>query len=75
MTGLRVEVGLSLNLQTEYDLRMTKCKIRADIERRIITANDIDESLPQRDGSQVSAGGNTILNSNHFFESECVLFS
>ncbi len=75
MTVLGVEVGLSLNLQTEYDLRMVKCKIRADIERRIIPAKYIDESLRQRDGSQVNAGGNTILNLNHFFESECVLFS
>jgi plasmid maintenance system antidote protein VapI len=37
-----VEAQFWLNLQTEYDLRMMKRKIWADIERRIIPINTSD---------------------------------
>jgi addiction module HigA family antidote len=47
-----VEAQFWLNLQTEYDLRIMKRKIWADIERRIIPVKDIDESLRQRAGAQ-----------------------
>jgi len=46
-----IEAQFWLNLQTEYDLRIMKRKIWADIERRIIPVKDIDESLRQRAGA------------------------
>ena len=46
-----VEAQFWLNLQTEYDLRMMKRKIWADIERRIIPVNDTSESAQQRAGA------------------------
>jgi hypothetical protein len=49
MTVLRVEVGSSLNLQTEYDLRMMKRKSWADIEPRRST------QLPCRSGMRADA--------------------
>jgi len=45
-----VEAQFWLNLQTEYDLRMMKRKIWADIERRVIPIKDTGNSL------QYSAG-------------------
>ena len=41
-----IEAQFWLNLQTEYNLRITKCKIWADIERRIIpiTSNKLQHS-------------------------------
>ena len=40
-----VEAQFWLNLQTEYNLRMMKRKIWADIERRIIPIKDTGNSL------------------------------
>jgi addiction module HigA family antidote len=45
-----IEAQFWLNLQTEFDLRMMKRKIGADIERRIIPAKHTCESI------QLSAG-------------------
>lgn len=46
-----VEAQFWLNLQTEYDLRMMKRKIWADIERRIIPVKDTGESSQRRAGA------------------------
>jgi plasmid maintenance system antidote protein VapI len=43
-----VEAQFWLNLQTEYDLRMMKRKIWADIEQRIIPAKPTVESIQNR---------------------------
>src|SRR4030067_1275041 len=43
-----VEAQFWLNLQTEYDLRVMKRKIWADIERRIIPVKDTGESRQRR---------------------------
>lgn len=40
------EAQFWLNLQTEYDLRMMKHKIWADIERRIIPMKDAGNGIP-----------------------------
>ena len=37
----KIEAQFWLNLQSEHDLRMIKCKIWSDIERRIVPAQDI----------------------------------
>ena len=42
-----VEAQFWLNLQTEYDLRMMKRKVWADIERRIIPIKGAGERTPQ----------------------------
>ena len=42
-----IEAQFWLNLQTEYDLRMMKRKIGADIERRIIPAKHTRQSILQ----------------------------
>jgi plasmid maintenance system antidote protein VapI len=42
-----IEAQFWLNLQTEFDLRTTKRKIWADIEKRIIPAKHTSESIPQ----------------------------
>jgi len=46
-----VEAQFWLNLQTEYDLRMMKHKIWADIERRIIPIKDAGNSLQHSTGA------------------------
>jgi antitoxin HigA-1 len=46
-----VEAQFWLNLQTEYDLRMMKRKIWADIERRIIPVKDTGERTQQTAGA------------------------
>ncbi len=46
-----VEAQFWLNLQTEYDLRMMKRKIWADIERRVIPIKDIGNSLQHSAGA------------------------
>jgi addiction module HigA family antidote len=46
-----VEAQFWLNLQTEYDLRMMKHKIWADIERRIIPIKDAGNSLQHSAGA------------------------
>jgi addiction module HigA family antidote len=43
-----VEAQFWLNLQTEYDLRMMKRKIWADIEQRIIPVKDAGENVRHR---------------------------
>jgi addiction module HigA family antidote len=47
-----VEAQFWLNLQTEYDLRMMKRKIWADIEQRIIPVKDAGESIRHKAGAQ-----------------------
>src|SRR6056297_1255489 len=42
-----IEAQFWLNLQTEFDLRIMKRKIGADIEKRIIPAKHTSESIPQ----------------------------
>jgi antitoxin HigA-1 len=42
-----VEAQFWLNLQTEYDLRIMKRKIWANIERRIIPVKDAGETAQQ----------------------------
>jgi addiction module HigA family antidote len=42
-----VDAQFWLNLQTEYDLRMMKRKVWADIERRIIPIKGAGERTPQ----------------------------
>lgn len=42
-----IEARFWLNLQTEFDLRKMKCKIWADIERRILPAKNPGESIQQ----------------------------
>jgi len=42
-----IEAQFWLNLQTEFDLRVMKRKIGADIEKRIIPAKYTGKSLPQ----------------------------
>ncbi|MDZ7579528.1 MAG: HigA family addiction module antitoxin [Deltaproteobacteria bacterium] len=42
-----IEAQFWLNLQTEFELRIMKRKIGSDIEKRIIPAKHIGESLPQ----------------------------
>ena len=46
-----VEAQFWLNLQTEYDLRMMKHKIWADIERRIIPMKNAGNSLQPSAGA------------------------
>jgi addiction module HigA family antidote len=46
-----VEAQFWLNLQTEYDLRMMKRKIWADIERRIIPAKDTVKRVQEGAGA------------------------
>lgn len=46
-----VEAQFWLNLQTEYDLRMMKRKIWADIERRVIPIKDTGHSLQHSAGA------------------------
>ncbi len=41
-----IEAQFWLNLQNEYDLRMMKRKIWADIEQRIIPVKTIDPEVP-----------------------------
>jgi addiction module HigA family antidote len=40
-----IEAQFWLNLQTEYDLRILKRKIWADIEQRIIPVRDADQEV------------------------------
>jgi addiction module HigA family antidote len=40
-----IEAQFWLNLQTEYDLRIMKCKIWTDIERRVIPVKHTGESI------------------------------
>lgn len=42
-----IEAQFWLNLQTEFDLRIMKRKIGADIEKRIIPAKHTGQSIPQ----------------------------
>ena len=42
-----IEAQFWMNLQTEFDLRMMKRKIGPDIEKRIIPAKHIGESIQQ----------------------------
>ena len=42
-----IEAQFWLNLQTEFDLRIIKCKIGADIVKRIIPAKHVSESISQ----------------------------
>lgn len=42
-----IEANFWLNLQTEYDLRIMKRKIGADIVNRIIPAKHVSENIPQ----------------------------
>ncbi len=42
-----IEAQFWLNLQTEFNLRIMKRKIGADIEKRIIPARHASESIPQ----------------------------
>ena len=46
-----VEAQFWLNLQTEYDLRIMKHKIWADLERRIIPMKDTGNGLPHGAGA------------------------
>lgn len=46
-----VEAQFWLNLQTEFDLRIMKRKIGADIEKRIIPIQYPDESIQQNAGT------------------------
>ena len=46
-----VEAQFWLNLQTEYDLRMMKRKIWAEIERRIIPVQHTAENIQQGAGA------------------------
>jgi addiction module HigA family antidote len=46
-----VEAQFWLNLQTEYDLRMMKRKIWADIEQRIIPVTRTGEDIQNRAGA------------------------
>ena len=46
-----VEAQFWLNLQTEYDLRMMKRKIWADIERRVIPIKTTGNSLQRSAGA------------------------
>jgi proteic killer suppression protein len=46
-----VEAQFWLNLQTEYDLRMMKRKIWADIERRVIPIKDTGNNLQHSTGA------------------------
>ena len=45
-----VEAQFWLNLQSEYDLRMMKRKVWADIERRIIPVKETTEKMPHSAG-------------------------
>ncbi len=42
-----IEAQFWLNLQTEFDLRIMKRKIGADIEKRIIPSKHASENIPQ----------------------------
>ena len=46
-----IEAQFWLNLQTEFDLRVMKRKIGADIEKRIIPAKHTGESIQQSAGA------------------------
>ncbi len=46
-----VKAQFWLNLQTEYDLRMMKRKIWADIERRVIPIKDTGNNLQHSAGA------------------------
>ncbi len=46
-----VEARFWLNLQTEYDVRMTKRKIGSDIEKRIIPVNPGGENMQKKTGT------------------------
>lgn len=46
-----IEAQFWLNLQTEFDLRIMKRKIWADIEKRIIPAKHVAGSIPQNAGA------------------------
>jgi len=46
-----IEAQFWLNLQTEFDLRMMKRKIGADIEKRIIPARHIGGGIQQNAGA------------------------
>ncbi len=46
-----VKAQFWLNLQTEYDLRMMKRKIWADIERRVIPIKDTGNNLQHSTGA------------------------
>ncbi|MDO9567282.1 MAG: HigA family addiction module antitoxin [Candidatus Desulfaltia sp.] len=46
-----VEAQFWLNLQTEYDLRIMKLKIWADIERRVIPIKDTSNNLQHSTGA------------------------
>jgi len=46
-----IEAQFWLNLQTEYDLRMIKRKIWADIERRIIPVKTMETGLEHNAGA------------------------
>ena len=46
-----IEAQFWLNLQTEYDLRMMKRKIWADIERRIIPVKETGHSMQDSAGT------------------------
>lgn len=46
-----IEAQFWLNLQTEFDLRVMKRKIGADIEKRIIPAKHTGESIHQSAGA------------------------
>ncbi|VBB46431.1 HigA family addiction module antitoxin [Desulfatiglans anilini] len=49
-----IEAQFWLNLQTQFDLRMMKRKIGADIEKRIIPAKHISEGiLPVRQSNSI----------------------
>ena len=46
-----IEAKFWLNLQTEFDLRIMKRKIGDDIEKRIIPAKHVAESISQNAGT------------------------
>jgi addiction module HigA family antidote len=46
-----IEAQFWLNLQTEFDLRILKRKIGADIEKRIIPSKHVDERIPHNAGA------------------------
>ena len=47
-----IEARFWLNLQTEYDLRMMKCKVWSDIEKRIIPVKTTKTEFEHTTGAQ-----------------------